>query len=131
MKKVVFALLIGILPLVAEAQRLSVSTHWDARRATAITAVNYAYFPTDNITLAGFVEAWYNREQFAFPQNEVVLFSKNWVQYRLTKRLSLSLEVEVSRNLAGAFYRFPTDHQFKPNKVYVHPKVGFKYQILQ
>lgn len=38
-------------------------------------------------------------------------------------------EIEISRNLAGAWARWPEHLTFKPDQWYIEPKIGFQLDL--
>lgn len=113
------------------AQSLYVSSHYDLAREAPIFGANYNYAFSEDIYLVGFAEMWYNPEHYAFPEDSWPVFSKHWVSYALTSRLSLSVELEISRNLPGAWSRSPVigTYTFEPDRWHLQPKVGASFQV--
>lgn len=131
MKKTLLTFVFVVLTVTSvHGQSLSASTHYDVRRQTAITALNYSYFTDSGIGVVGFVESWYNPTE-AYPSESVVLFSKNWLKVPVTRRVQASIGVEWSRNLASGYYRFPNNVPFKQGKFHIHPKIGVSVQIIK
>lgn len=126
-------LLFAFVPRSSDAQ--IVSAHYDVVRQAPIVGFNYAQpvFPKTfkgKVFAAGFVESWYNpKDTPAFPSDRWTVFSKNWISYSLTSRLSLSTEIEVSRNMAGAWSRWPEVMPFVPDRWHVEPKIGIQLDL--
>lgn len=124
------ALLLMLVPASNAQPQTSViaSAHYDVARQAPIGSVVYQKPLPGSLFLNGFVEAWYNPPE-AYPPKKAVLFSKHWISYPLTRRLSVSTEVEISRNMAGAWARFPEPVPFEEDRFHVQPKVGISYRI--
>jgi len=114
-----------------QSQSLLVTSHYDVARETPIFGTVYDYPVSERVFVTGFAELWYNPENYAFPEDSWPLFSKHWVSYALSDRFSLSVEMEISRNLPGAWSRSPIvgSYTFEPDKWYVQPKVGASFRV--
>jgi len=114
----------------AGAQSLYVSAHYDAARGNPIVSINHDTPLPGPLFATGFVEAWRNPEN-GFPAEEWSLFSKQWVKYPLTGRLSASVGGEMLYNRAGASIQHPAEINFRPQdpKLHVLPKVGMTLKI--
>jgi hypothetical protein len=108
-----------------------VSAHYDVARQSPIASMVYLKPVSQRMMVNGFLESWRNNAD-GFPSEEWSVFSKHWVQYALTNRLSLSTEVEFLYNRAGVAFQFPSVMQFTPGhpRLYVTPKFGVQYRIL-
>ena len=104
------------------------SAHYDVARQSPIASVVYQEPVTKRLYVNGFAEVWWNPEE-AFPANETVVFSKHWVSYQIAGPLSLSAEIEVSRNMAGAFARWPRRMPFQEGTWRVNPKIGVSVNL--
>ena len=113
----------------AKAQDVWLTAHYDVARQTPITSAVYQS-PVGPVFVNGFAEVWYNHDQ-AFPAKEWTLFSKHWVSYPLTRRLSASVELEFLLNRPGVAFRWPADMTFQPRDrtLYVTPKIGLSYKV--
>ncbi len=116
----------------SHSQNLFITSHFDLSRETPIFGSNYSYPVSEKVLIVGFAEMWYNPENYAYPENSWPVFSKHWVSYELTSRLSLSMEIEVSRNLAGAWSRSSIlgAYTFEPDRWYAQPKIGASFRVL-
>ncbi|MEX0945671.1 MAG: hypothetical protein WDZ38_08330 [Balneolaceae bacterium] len=116
----------------SHAQSLFISSHYDIARETPIIGTNYSYPISENMLIVGFAEMWYNPENYAYPEESWPIFSKHWVTYELTPRFSLSMELEVSRNLAGAWSRSSIlgAYLFEPDRWHAQPKIGASFRVL-
>jgi len=114
----------------AQGQDLYLNAHYDAARGQPImSAVHDTPIPGTPLFATGFVEVWRNPKT-GYPANDWVMFSKHWIKYPLTKRLSASVGVEMLYNRAGVnFDRL--DIQFRPNdpKLHVAPKLGISLKV--
>ncbi len=128
---VVFTSFFLLFALPAHAQSLFVTSHYDIAREAPIFGTNYNYALTEDVFLVGFAEMWYNPENYAYPEDSWPVFSKHWVSYALTSRFSLSVELEISRNLPGAWSRSPVigSYTFEPDRWHVQPKVGASFRV--
>ena len=104
------------------------SAHYDVARQSPIASVVYQEPVTKRLFVNGFTEVWWNPEE-AFPANEAVVFSKHWISYEIAGPLSLSAEIEVSRNMAGAFSRWPRRVPFREDTWRVNPKIGVSVNL--
>lgn len=122
-------LLISSLPLTA--QNLFITSHYDIARETPIFGTTYSYPLSENAQVVGFAEMWYNPENYAFPESKWPVFSKHWVTYDLSSRFSLSMELEISRNLPGAWARSSVlgSYIFEPDRWHAQPKVGASFRV--
>lgn len=117
------------VPVKAQPQTtVLVSAHFDVARQAPIASIVYQKPVMNRVLVNGFLEAWYNTE-LGFPQKKWTLFSKNWISYSLTPRLSTSIEVEMLYNRPGVAIKWPVEILFQPDKAYVIPKVGFTYRV--
>lgn len=125
---------ICLLPTVsrcAQAQpetQILLTSHFDIARQAPIASVVYQHPVAERVFVNGFVEAWWNTD-LGLPQKKVTVFSKNWVSYSVTPRLSTSVEVEFLYNRPGVAIKFPQEITFQEEKVYVIPKIGFAYRV--
>lgn len=108
--------------------QILLTSHFDIARQAPIASVVYQHPVAERVFVNGFVEAWWNTD-LGLPQEKVTLFSKNWVSYALTSRLSTSVELEFLYNRPGVAIKFPQEITFQEEKVYVIPKIGFAYRV--
>ena len=127
-----FAILALFVCLDVQAQNLFISSHYDIARETPIFGTNYSYPVSEKVHVVGFAEMWYNPEGYAYPENSWPVFSKHWVTYGLTSRFSLSMELEISRNLPGAWSRSSilSSYSFEPDRWHAQPKIGASFRLL-
>ena len=124
----IFAAFVG-WPAAAQPQTtVLVNAHFDVARQAPIASVVYQHPFGEKFFANGFVEAWWNTD-IGFPDEKVTVFSKNWVSYSLTDRLSTSVEVEFLYNRPGVAIKFPREITFQEEKAYVIPKIGFSYRL--
>lgn len=123
------ALLACLAPGQAHGQDLWLTAHYDVARDAPITSAVYQA-PLGPFYANGFVEVWRNTS-VGYPASEWVLFSKHWVQYPLTRRLSLSLELEVLKNRPGVDFKWPERITYVPDRPKLHltPKIGASIKI--
>lgn len=120
-----------IVPLSATAQDVWISSHYDAVRQQPIASVIYKMPLPGSLRINGFVETWRNPEN-GYPAEEWSVFSKSWVTYSLTDRLSGSVGLEVVFNRPGVNTQWPFRTRFtpgSPRRVYAMPKIGLSYKV--
>jgi hypothetical protein len=125
-------LLLLVIPVHAQPKPMVlIGSHYDLARQAPIASVVYQVPVADRVFVNGFAEAWQNNDR-AYPAGEPSIFSKHWISYSLTPRLSLSTEVEWIWNRAGVDFLWPREMQFQPGnrRVYVTPKIGATYRVL-
>jgi hypothetical protein len=127
------ACVLGLLPLSVAAQPkpfLLASAHYDLQKEIPIIEVVYE-IPALPFFINGFFEIEYDHTG-GILHDEWAVMSRHWVSYSLTRRLSLSVETEVSYNHARGWRRWPTEEFFDPTdpKLYVQPKIGFQYRLI-
>lgn len=84
-----------------------------------------------SLRINGFVETWRNPKN-GYPAEEWSVFSKSWVTYPLTDRLSGSVGLEVVFNRPGVNTQWPFRTRFtpgSPRRVYAMPKIGLSYKV--
>lgn len=116
---------------VAQAQDLYVTSHYDVRRQQPIMALVHDTPLPGKFFSTGYVEVWRNSERVGYPGGEWTLFSKHWITYPLTKRLSVSAELSFMLNRPGVAFQWPKEAVFQPGdrSLYFTPKIGLSYQI--
>ena len=127
-----FAILALFVCLDVQAQNLFMTSHYDIARETPIFGTNYSYPVSEKVHVVGFAEMWYNPEGYAYPEDSWPVFSKHWVTYGLTSRFSLSMELEISRNLPGAWSRSSilSSYSFEPDRWHAQPKIGASFRLI-
>lgn len=123
-------LMFGIVA-VGQAQDLYLNAHYDTRRQQPImSAVHDTPLP-GKFFATGFVEVWRNSESVGYPAGEWTMFSKHWVTYPLTDKLSASVGLEALVNRPGVAFQWPKEAVFRPGNrsLYITPKIGLTYQL--
>ena len=129
-KVVATASLLLLMATPSLGQSLNVSVLHDVNRNTPIVGMSYSKPLPHKLFLVGFAEAWKNNS-YGYPSGKWSFFSKHWLSRGVTKRLSITMGVEVLYNRAGVDFSFPERMSFNPGdpKVYVTPKFGATYRI--
>lgn len=115
----------------ANGQDVWITSHYDVVRQQPIASVVYQTPLPGPFRANGFVETWRNPEN-GYPASEWSVFSKSWVTYPITSRLSGSVGLEVVFNRPGVNTQWPMKTEFTPGpprRVYAMPKVGLSYKV--
>lgn len=119
-----------LLPGEANAQNVYLSSHFDIRRQQPIVAVVHETPLPGPFFGNGYVEAWRNPSN-GVPASEWTLFSKHWITYPVSDRLSVSLGLAFIYNRPGVNFQWPRQTTFFEDGrgPYFTPKIGLQYRI--